>query len=298
MIDVAKGSRSERMHVGFRFVLTVAAVLLAEITGVSPSVAEERVALLVGNQNYHDKVGALKNPYNDIELVREALQKIGFKVTAIKDADYKTFDIAIKRYVSAVRAARRGAISLFYYSGHGAANPSTQINYLIPVDVADADDNIWLTSIEQNEVIERLSRQAPDATHYVVFDACRNELRLTRGGDKALGADKGFVPIEQTAGLLIAYATAPRQTASDSGDGGGPYAKALAEEIVKPGIESVTMFRNVQLKVKQAIGQDPWLSFPTLPAIYFAGEQPPGSPPETGKVTEQKQRSMGSQEGR
>jgi hypothetical protein len=30
------------------------------------------------------------------------------------------------------------------------------------------------------------------------------------------------------------------------------------------------MFRNVQLKVKQAIGQDPWLSFPTLPAVYFA----------------------------
>jgi hypothetical protein len=33
----------------------------------------------------------------------------------------------------------------------------------------------------------------------------------------------------------------------------------------------VTMFRNVQLRVKRAIGQDPWLSFPTLPAIYFAG---------------------------
>ena len=40
----------------------------------------------------------------------------------------------------------------------------------------------------------------------------------------------------------------------------------------KPGVEAVTMFRNVQLKVKQTIGQDPWLSFPTLPAIYFAGK--------------------------
>jgi hypothetical protein len=33
------------------------------------------------------------------------------------------------------------------------------------------------------------------------------------------------------------------------------------------------MFRNVQLKVKHAIGQDPWLSFPTLPAVYFAGNR-------------------------
>jgi hypothetical protein len=72
---------------------------------------------------------------------------------------------------------------------------------------------------------------------------------------------------------MIAYATAPGQTASDVGQRAGPYAAALAEEMPRPGLEAVTMFRNVQLKVKQAIGQDPWLSFPTLPAIYFAGKQ-------------------------
>src|SRR5262249_48147680 len=40
------------------------------------------------------------------------------------------------------------------------------------------------------------------------------------------------------------------------------------------------MFRNVQLKVKQTIGQDPWLSFPTLPAVYFAGTKPAALTPE------------------
>jgi hypothetical protein len=44
----------------------------------------------------------------------------------------------------------------------------------------------------------------------------------------------------------------------------------LAEEITKPGQESIMMFRNVQIKVKQATGQDPWLSFPTLRPVYFA----------------------------
>jgi hypothetical protein len=79
---------------------------------------------------------------------------------------------------------------------------------------------------------------------------------------------------------MIAYATAPGRTASDIGEGGGVYAKTLAEEIVKPGVESVMMFRNVQLKVKHAIGQDPWLSFPTLPAVYFAGTKPTALTPE------------------
>ena len=61
------------------------------------------------------------------------------------------------------------------------------------------------------------------------------------------------------------------------GNGGGPYAKTLAEEMVKPGIEAVTMFRNVQLaEIKyESIGQDPWLSFPSLPAVRFAGSKPP-----------------------
>jgi len=45
--------------------------------------------------------------------------------------------------------------------------------------------------------------------------------------------------------MLIAYATAEGELASDVGVGAGPYAKALAEEIIKPGVEAVAMFRVV-----------------------------------------------------
>jgi tol-pal system protein YbgF len=55
----------------------------------------------------------------------------------------------------------------------------------------------------------------------------------------------------------------------------GPYAKALAEELVKPGIEAMTMFRHVALRVNWEIGQDPWMSASTLPEVYFAGAPNP-----------------------
>jgi hypothetical protein len=84
-------------------------------------------------------------------------------------------------------------------------------------------------------------------------------LNLTRKGKKAL-TDKGFVPLAYTPGVMIAYATAPGQTAADTGGGGGPYAKALADEIVKPGIEAMTMFRRVALRVNREIGQDLWIA--------------------------------------
>jgi uncharacterized caspase-like protein len=252
---------------------TMALVFLLSLLP-SHAQSEERIALLIGNQGYNAKVGLLTNPHKDIALVGAALEKLGFKTTLIKDADYRSIDAAIKRHISTVRHEGQGTVSFVYYSGHGAADPDTKINYLIPVDVANADDDeLWNYSLNLNIVVEGLRAQAPNATHYVVFDACRNELNLTRKGKKAL-ADKGFVPIAYTPGVMVAYATAPGQTAAEGGPAGGPYAKALAEEIVKPGVEAMTMFRHVALRVKRELGQDPWMSASTLPEVYFAGALP------------------------
>jgi uncharacterized caspase-like protein len=244
------------------------------------ALAESRIALLIGNQVYNPKVGPLKNPHDDVALVGAALRSLGFTVTELMDADYRSMDAAIKRQAGAVRREGPGTISLLYYSGHGAADPDTKTNYLIPVDVADAADaDLWNYSLNLNNIIEGLRAHAPAATHYVVFDACRNELNLTRKGKKAL-TDKGFVPLAYMPGVMVAYATAPGRTAADTGSGGGPYAKALSDEIVKPGIEAMTMFRRVALRVNREIGQDPWMSASTLPEIYFAGSKPPGPTPE------------------
>jgi hypothetical protein len=69
---------------------------------------------------------------------------IGFKVAIIKDGDYRSIDAAIKRHITMVRREGQGTISFLYYSGHGAADPDTKINYLIPVDVSNAEDKeLW-----------------------------------------------------------------------------------------------------------------------------------------------------------
>jgi hypothetical protein len=89
----------------------------------------------------------------------------------------------------------------------------------MPVDVSNADDaEVWTYSLDLKEIVNRLREQSPDAVHYVIFDACREELRLTRDGAKALER-KGFLPVVNISGVMIAYATAPGKTASDAGDG-------------------------------------------------------------------------------
>ena len=152
-------------------------------------------------------------------------------------------------------------------------NPDTNVNYLVPTDLDEADtDNVWYRSIEQQGLIDLLSQRAPNATHFVVFDACRNELNLSGRAAKGLGAEKGFVPVNDVSGILIAYATAQKKTAADT----GIFARILAEELVKPGVEAFSVFREVQVRVEETMHQEPWMSLNYIPRIYLAGA--PGVP--------------------
>jgi hypothetical protein len=143
------------------------------------------------------------------------------------------------------------------------------------VDVDDADDTtLWDKSVDiQSDILDKLRRQAPDAIHFVILDACRNELHLRVQGRRALEPDlKSFAPVPQIENELVAFSTSPGRTASDKGVGSGAYAIVFSEEVVRPGIEAVTMFRNVHARVLQSVGQSPWLSLPTFPQIYLAGQ--------------------------
>jgi hypothetical protein len=233
--------------------------------------AEKRIALVIGDQNYQSAIGPLKNPHNDIARVGAALQKVGFDVATIRDAGFAELNRAVNAYIRRLNAAGPEAIGFFYYSGHGAQNRENGTNYLIPVHVKTIDVELWDASFRLKSVTDALKEQAPNATHFVVFDACRNTLRLVEPGSKALVQAKGFDPVRVVPGMLIAYATAEGDVASDVGEGVGPYARFLAEEIVKPDVEAVTMFRSVQLRVRDTIRQEPWLSYGALSPVWFAG---------------------------
>lgn len=257
----------------FNFLVLILFLFAASNFLGQPAAAEPaRLALLIGNSGYDPRVGALRNPVKDVALIGEALARLGFNVSVVKDADFRAIDTAIKRFADEAGRAGPGTVTFVYYSGHGAANPRTKVNYIIPIDVTDPEDqDFWYHSYEQSVFIATLTRLAPLAVHFVIFDACRSELHFATRDTKSIGDEKGFVPVQSSAGLLVAYSTAPDRTASDVGHEGGPYARVLAEEILKPGYEAVSMFRSVQIRMKQQIGQDPWLSFPALPPIYLNG---------------------------
>ena len=259
------------------------AIVLLLLPAAAFAQTEKRIALLIGNQGYGSEIGRLANPHNDVALLEKTLKGLRFEVTTVRDADLAGLHRAVNAYARRVQAAGPNAVGFFYYSGHGAADAGT--NYLIPVDVKTTETGeLWDQSLRLTEITRKLKTEAGNATHFVVFDACRNTLKLTNAGSRALVQSKGFVPVAQESGMLIAYATAEGELASDVGVDAGPYAMVLAEEIVRPGIEAVTMFRVVQRRVRMAIKQEPYLGFNAMGDVYLAGADAP--PPASPEVTE------------
>jgi uncharacterized caspase-like protein len=254
-----------------------------------PSVAwaqgEKRIALLIGNQDYKASVGSLKNPHNDIELVASALKHVGFEVLPlVKDARRSAMLGAVRGLVARLNAVGAGAVGFLYYSGHGAAESATGVNYLIPIDATDTDTaEFWDQSLKLDDVL-KLMENATQAAHFVVFDACRNELKLSQKS-----TSKGFIPVAEQTGMFIAYASAPGRPASDVGAKSGPYAAALATELVKTGQHHLDLFQNVKEAVGNASAgkQEPWERNGLRRRVYFAGTQtPPPAPVQSARLSE------------
>src|SRR5262245_17520451 len=185
--------------------------------------------------------------------------------------------IAIYAFAKKLNAAGPDAVGFLYYSGHGIASAGE--NYLIPTDV-DQPSTVQLSvqGVKQSEVLAILRGEAPNAAHYLVLDACRSTLQSVRGG-------KGFLPAGQQSGVLVAFAAEPGKTASDLGRESGPYASALAAELVKPGQNDLLMFHNVRVAVIQKTGGDqvPWTEdgIQRPQRVMFGGETKaaPAAPP-------------------
>jgi len=160
--------------------------------------------LLIGNQSYSSEIGPLANPHNDVALLGRLLKNLQFEVDTEVDASLGTMTRVVNAYARRLRAAGPNAVGFFYYSGHGAVEAG--VNYLIPVDVKTTETGeLWDRSLRLTEITRKLRDEAGNAAHFVVFDACRNNLKLTQSGSRALIHSKGFVPAAQEPGMLIAY---------------------------------------------------------------------------------------------
>ncbi|HMW62432.1 caspase family protein [Accumulibacter sp.] len=232
---------------------------------VSTLHALPRLALVIGNTRYGQ--APLNNPANDARAIANELQRIGFKLSLRLDASRQQMSEAIDAFCTEL--ARSRGVGIFYYAGHGAQ--LAWRNYLIPVDaLLDKLADLQTKTIELNSLLAGL-KHAKNRMNIIILDACRDNPFGTRLPIEQPGLSQFDAP----PGSLLAYATAPGNTASDGDGVNGLYTESLLREMKVPETRIEDVFKRVRLAVRRrSDGQQiPWESTSLDDDFYFLPPQ-------------------------
>ena len=249
--------------------------LLLALGTVAPSLAQQRVALVVGNSDYRS-VGRLANPGNDAKLVARTLKASGFTLIggdAQLDLDKPRFDAAVEQFGRAIAGAEA---VLFYYSGHGLQVNGT--NYLVPVDANPTRAQDLDFQMVSADLVLRQMSGSGTKLNIIVLDACRNN-PFDEAGLRGMGG--GLAEMKAPEGTLISYATQPGAVARDGAGQDSPFTLALVDAIRQPGLDIFRLFNRVGLEVKKTTNgqQQPWLSASPIEGEFsFVAAPPPVVP--------------------
>ena len=235
------------------------------ILPISPTLAAERVALVIGNFAYQN-VPRLANPQNDAADIAAALERLGFDVT---HADNLTYD-AMRRALRAFSKVAAGKdIAIIYFAGHGIEVDHQ--NYLIPVDAhLSSDLDIAYEAIPIDMLLGAVERAT--GLRLILLDACRNNpfaasMKMT-STSRSIG--RGLSRVEPGTGVLVSFAAKEGTIAADGAGRNSPYTKALLSEIARPGLEVNILFRKVRDDVLRETGgaQEPY-TYGSLSSTLF-----------------------------
>lgn len=226
------------------------------------AVHKNRVALIIGNGAYLS--GPLKNPVNDARAVDKRLKKLGFKTILGTDLDYR----GMRRMIADFgRRVGRNGVGLFYFAGHGMQVGGR--NYLIPIDARiEHQDHVSAEGIDLHQVMARLSA-AGGFLNIIILDACRDNpfARSFRSG-----GSRGLAQVVAPPGTVIAYATAPGQTAADGKGRHGTFTEALLNHLDRPGLGLERLLKDVGRDVARKTNnrQRPWVASDFYDEFKFA----------------------------
>lgn len=216
---------------------------------------EKRIALVIGNARY--PAIPLNNPENDARVVGRTLRGLGFEVDEQVNLPIKKFRQVVRAYVR--RLQQEDAVGLLYYAGHGVQIDGK--NYLLPVDINLRDEEeIKDEAVDIDDLFVSKLDRAKARALIVILDACRDN--PFRGKTRNISASGGLAEMGAR-GALIAYSAAPGATAEDGPEGtNSVFTRHLVREMLEPGVEVETMFKNVRIRVLQETNkrQMPWVN--------------------------------------
>jgi hypothetical protein len=199
--------------------------------------AQNRYALVIGNNGYQNEVTPLNNPVNDAEDIAGAARELGYEVTLLKNVTLEQMLRAVDQFsINLSRSAE--SEGFFWFAGHGLS--VREQHYLLPINVNPESDNmITRTSYSVDELMGEIEK-AGNKTNLIVIDACRNRLLPGNSNRSRSVGSRGLAVLSlddaRIKGNKIVYSTAAGKTAADgaAGSRNSPFAEAFLHHINSP----------------------------------------------------------------
>ncbi|MEQ1840487.1 MAG: caspase family protein, partial [Verrucomicrobiales bacterium] len=253
----------------------------------------DRVALVIGNNDYtaEGNFPDLNNCRNDAALVKDSLERAGFTVIHLEDADWQRMDEGLANFENAIS---KGGTAVFYFAGHGIEFEGK--NYLMGTNARlQARSRLGQEGYDA-ETVAQAMLLAGAGSSFLFLDCCRevpgDAAWLSRGTKK-----RGLADLKIVGDILICFAATPGQAALDApaetvtgvSRENSPYAQALAKAM-HSGLDHLAMFQQVRSEVNVLTSgqQRTWESGSFLESFYFTrgsgtGQAKPGPPLTTAK---------------
>jgi uncharacterized caspase-like protein len=239
-----------------------------KIAAVAPAAnGAAKVALVIGNSLYPDANAPLSQPVNDARALAATLQRDGFDVETVENADKDEMRGAVERLKAKIRPE---SVAMLFFAGYGVQ--VGRESYMIPVDAA-----IWKASDVRRdgtsiESVLASMKQRGARAKLVVVDASRRNPYERRFRSYS----HGLAPINAPDNALILSSAAPGQVVDDANGQNSLVVAELLNNLKAPAADAATVFNKTRMAVSQASNgkQVPSVSSSLLDDVNLGGNRP------------------------
>ncbi len=187
---------------------------MAAIAG--PARAENRVALVIGNDRYPNLPAdkQLSKAVNDARAIGQALEKIGFTVIRGENLDRRGM---VDRLFAFTQKIQPGDMAVVFYAGHGVAISGG--NYLLPTDMPlpqpGEEPRVRNMAIGEADLVADIQEKKARVA-VLMIDACRDNPFRQPGVTRSIGGSRGLARGREAEGVFAVYSAGFGQSALDS----------------------------------------------------------------------------------
>ncbi|GGH25106.1 Uncharacterized protein, contains caspase domain [Cribrihabitans marinus] len=231
-----------------------------------PALAQERLALVIGNDSY-DHVPRLDKAVADARAIASKLRGMGFETLEGIDVDRRMMNRRISEFTARLEP---GDTAFVFFAGHGVEIDGE--NYLLPTDIVAPDsgesDFVKSESIALSALLDRV-RSTGARTAITIVDACRNNPFETVAG-RSIGRTRGLGRISAPQGTFVIFSAGAGQLALDGLHEEDPaqnsvFTRALLPRLSEPGLELRALVADLRVEVRDLART---VSHTQVPAYY------------------------------